>query len=52
MKTMTTWLVLTATAFGGGPAPEEAAEQSDCLKAKPEVVAAVMMQLSLKAGLR
>ena len=40
MKTMATWTVLTATAFGGGSVPEEAIEETDYLTARPEVVEA------------
>ncbi len=40
MKTSTAWAVLTATALGGGSAPADAAEPTDYLRARPEVVQA------------
>ena len=40
MKTMTAWLTLTAIAFGGDSEKGESGEQTDYLKARPEVVEA------------
>ena len=40
MKTMTAWLMLTVIAFGGDSERGESGEQTDYLKAKPEVVEA------------